>query len=87
MEMSRASFVALGSMAFAIYVATHGWPKSHGLADWLMLVAFLAMVWWLLGKRRDAAGDAEAHEQASQSFSFRLGKALNRVRRGFRSRA
>ena len=84
MEMSRASFVALGSMAFAVNVATHGWPKSHGAADWMIGALFVAMVWWLLGKRR-AAGDANAHQEPGQSFAFRLGKALNRVRRGFGS--
>ena len=87
MDLSRGSFVALGSVAFAVYVATHGWPRSHGLADWLMLVAFLAMMWWLLGKRRDALSDADTEQQARQSFAFRLGKALNRVGRTFRRAA
>ena len=87
MELTRASFIALGSIAFAVNVASHGWPKSHGAADWIAGALLLAMVWWLLGKRRNAGSDAEPHQDAGKGFAFRLGKALNGVRRGFSRRA
>jgi len=87
MELTRASLIALGSIAFAVYVASHGWPKGNGWPDLLGLALFLAMMWWLLGKRRNAGGNAEAHQDAGKGFAFRLGKALNGVRRGFSRRA
>lgn len=87
MELTRASFIGLGAISFALYVATHGWPKGNGWPDLVGLGLFLAMMWWLLGKRRDAGDDAAAHQEARQSFAFRLGKALNRVRRSLGGRA
>ena len=50
---------------------------SNGPADFAMFVAFMG-AWIYLISRRNAVG----HQDPRQSIPFRLGKALNRIRRG-----
>lgn len=81
--MDRTMLFGYGASGFALYLWTHGLPRT-GAADVAALVAFLALLWWLTSPRRDGAAHADGGEIARQGFAFRLGKALNRIRRGRR---
>lgn len=67
-------------LAFAVIFALMKADLSaFAWGDYLMFGIFIAaMVWLSLPPRDKAAG----HEQSGQNVAFRLGKALNRVRRG-----
>lgn len=71
-------------IAAAGYSLTHGslFAYSHGPIDSVMGVAFLFFLAWLLSSSRLVGADA--HEEARKSLAFRLGKSLNKVRRGLR---
>ena len=84
---SGVSKLALAAIALAVVLPNYKGPISFGWPDAVALTVFFALLWLLLRKRRDATADAEGHEQPGQSLAFRLGKSLNRVRRGFRGRA
>lgn len=72
-------------IAVAAYSYTHGsiFAHSRGPIDNALLVAFLFFFAWLLSGSSRLVG-ADTHEDARQSFAFRLGKSLNGIRRGFR---
>lgn len=61
-------------------VMSWGWERA------IPVPFFLLFLWWLLTPR-NRRGDPGAHEGVDQGIAFRLGKALNRVRRGKRSAA
>jgi hypothetical protein len=78
MKLDRAAlFVAL---PVAVIIAIQKYDLSRfGWGDALMFALLGLLLWWLLSARsREAAG----HEQTHQGVAFRLGKALNRIRRG-----
>jgi hypothetical protein len=87
MEGSGVSKIAVGAIALSIAAMNHKGPVVIGWADVVALSVFGVLLWLLLRKRRDAGSDAEAHQEPGQSFAFRLGKSLNRVRRGLSGRA
>lgn len=73
-------------IAVAGYSATHGsiFAYSRGPIDSALLIAALVLLAWLLSGRRSRLVGADAHEETRKSLAFRMGKALNGIRRGFR---
>ena len=71
-------------IAVAGYSFIHGsfFAYSHGPVDSALGVAFLLFFAWLLSGPRLMS--ANSHEEARKSLAFRLGKSLNKVRRGLR---
>lgn len=60
---------------------------QFGWADYLALGLFIPFLAWVLSSRIDGLVDADSHQDPRQLVSFRLGKALNRVRRRLSGRA
>lgn len=88
--------VTLGMiLAYAFIAAPFVLPHyAHQVWDWrdyAAITGLILLLWWLLSPSR-GSGDAAAmsanrHEDASKGFAFRLGKSLNRIRRGTRGSA
>lgn len=67
-------------LAFAVLFALAKADLSaFAWGDYLMFGIFIAAMIWLSLPRRDHPA---GHQQAGERIAFRLGKALNRVRRG-----
>ena len=84
------AFLGICGIAIGSYTYVHGslFAYSHGLIDSAALILFFVFMLWLLGPlRRSSVVGTDAHENARNGFSFRLGKSLNRIRRGFRRSA
>ena len=67
---------------FAVQRAMAEGKPPPSWADGLAVLVILGLL--AASHRSRPAADAEHHESLSQPFSFRLGQALNRVRRSFR---
>lgn len=80
MKVSTAHGIAMGTVIAAMSIYNN--PPSRPLewGDYLLLGLFGALMIWLLSHRE--RGDAAAEDRTDQSFAFRVGKALNRIRRG-----
>ena len=74
-----ATIVIVGVVYVGLKLSNGEALPSHGLLDVLMFFGFFAFLWWLL-RERNAAVNANGSESADQSFAFRLGKLLKRVR-------
>lgn len=81
--MSRTTIFGFAAAATALYVWREGIP-SAGAAEWVALALLLALIFWLTSPRRDAVGGTASGEGAGEGLALRLGKALNRIRRGRR---
>lgn len=84
------AFLGICGIAIGGYTYVHGsiFAYSHGLIDSAALILFFVFMLWLLGpSRRSCVIGTDAHEHSRNGFSFRLGKSLNRIRRGFRRSA
>jgi hypothetical protein len=79
--------IAVFAIGIGIAAMNYKGPIHFGWAEVVALSVWFFLFWLLVRERRHAATDADAHEQLRKSFAFRLGKALNRVRRGNRRRA
>lgn len=80
----RPEILIYGAIAVPLYVSTRGWPV-RGWLDHLAIFLFLCLLWWLLiPSRGNALLDGHSHQNAGNGIAFRLGKLLNRVRRGLR---
>jgi hypothetical protein len=79
--MDRTTLFIAGAVALAL-MAANGRISSRGPLDFMAFVAFCCFFWWLTGDRRLRPDDAHGGERADKGLAFRLGKALNRVRRG-----
>jgi hypothetical protein len=82
--MGKVGLFAIGVAVAALNYkgeVSFGWPEVIALSVWFFLF------WLLVRKRGDANGDASPHERERQSFAFRLGQSLNRIRRGDSRRA
>lgn len=55
--------------------------------DYVALGLFIPLLAWLLSGRSAGLESTDGHQRTRQSFAFRLGKALNRVRSRLRSGA
>lgn len=76
--------VAFGAIVVAGIAARGQLPdRPPSLGDWIFIGLFFALMAWCVQVRVPHV-DAEGHEQTSQGLAFRLGKALNRVRRRLR---
>lgn len=73
--------VTLGTllMVTGLVAWKNGGINSKGPLDTAMFIVFIAFFAWLLTPSKDKAA---AGEQPNQGVLFRLGKALNGVRRG-----
>lgn len=78
---SLPQMIVFGAIAFA-GIATRGQLPSAApsWADWLFIAITALLLVWCIHERA-ASIDAKGHEQTRQGYAFRLGKALNRVRR------
>ncbi len=80
MKIGVSQVMTYGAIAFAAAWA-NGSVRWNGWPDFLVFVGFVLFTLWLaFGTRR--SDDAAHHEGADQGFAFRLGKTLNRIRRG-----
>jgi hypothetical protein len=71
------------ALPVAVVIAVQKYDLSRfGWGDILMFGLLGLLLWWLLSAR---GGQSAGHEQANQGVAFRLGKTLNRIRRGSRS--
>lgn len=75
-----------GYMAVAVIVIS---PKyANQIWDWRDYAAltafFMLMAWLFTPLRSTSLVGADGHESTRNSFSFRLGKSLQRIWRGFR---
>lgn len=70
-----------GYAAIALAISVYRNPMSHPLewGDFLMFGLAGLLLWWCLSVR---SGEATSHERLDQGVAFRLGKALNYIRRG-----
>lgn len=78
--------VVLFAIGVAIAAANYKGPISFGWPEVIALSVWFGLFWLLVRKRRNASGDASAHQDLRQSFAFRLGKSLNHVWRGLSRR-
>lgn len=72
--------VATLALVASLVIWKNGGLNSHGPLDTAMFIAFLAFLAWLLTPARNKSG---GHENPDKGIAFRLGKALNRIRRTF----
>lgn len=82
--MSKAQ---LGAVFVIAAVSVIGGKESlppFYLGDAVAMVLIGLVAWWLLSVRGDKA---TGHDEPHQSLFFRLGKALNGIRRGLRRSA
>jgi len=70
----------------SLFVTVQRYDTSRwGWADAIAIGVLLLLLWWCFTpSRRSGLVGADAHEDASKSFTFRLGKSLNGVRRRLR---
>lgn len=76
--------VAFGAITVAGIASRGQLPESISWMDWVFFGLLAALMAWCVQVRVPQV-DAEGHEQARQGIAFRLGKALNGVRRRLRS--
>lgn len=75
------AFAGIASVAILPRYAGQHW----GWLDYAALTFFFFFLWWCLKPlRRSGLVSANPHEEARKSLAFRLGKSLNKVRRGLR---
>lgn len=74
--------LAYGSIG-AVYILPKYKDQIWDWRDYSAITATILLIWWLTS-RRNSKVDAAAHEGMDNGLAFRFGKALNRVRRGFR---
>ena len=82
--MSKAQLGACFVIAVVSVVGSKEALPPFYLGDAIAMVLIGAMAWWLLSVRGDKP---TGHDEPHQSVFFRLGKALNGVRRGLRRSA
>lgn len=80
MPISKAHGIALGIVVAGLSIYNHPPSRPFEWGDYLMFALLGLLLFWLLGHRK--RGDASAEQSPDQSFAFRVGKALNSVRRG-----
>lgn len=70
----------------SLFVTMQRYDTSRwGWADAVAIGLLLLLLWWCFTpSRRTGLIGADAHEDASQSLTFRLGKSLNGIWRGLR---
>lgn len=82
-KIDFATFLIVAVIYIGIKIASGEPMPSHGPLDFLAFCGFIVFMWWLLRDRK-SAGDSSNGQGADKSIAFRLGKALNGIRRGFR---
>lgn len=82
MKIDKAHGIALGVVFAALAIYRNPPKQAFEWGDYLMFGLLGLLLFWLLSHRR--SGDTAGEDRADQSFAFRLGKALNRVRLGKR---
>jgi cell division protein FtsW (lipid II flippase) len=78
-----ATFLVVAAIYIGMKIASGEPMPSHGPLDLMAFGGFVVFMWWLL-RNRESGGDSADGQGADKSIAFRLGKALNGVRRGFR---
>jgi hypothetical protein len=81
MKLDKATLIV--ALPIAAVIALQKYDLSRfGWGDAFMFGLLGLLLWWCFSSR---GGEATGHEQPHQGVAFRLGKALNRIRRGPRS--
>jgi hypothetical protein len=80
MKVDKAQMIGFAAVALALSLYNNPLKRPLEWGDFLMFGLLGLLMWWLLSARK--SGDAPAQDGADQSFAFRLGKSLNRIRRG-----
>lgn len=81
-----ATFAIIAAIYIGMKIASGEPMPSHGPLDLMAFGGFVVFMWWLL-RNRERGGDSADGEGAHKGIAFRLGKALNSVRRGLRRSA
>ena len=79
MKVDKATLIGYGAIALAFSLYNNPLKRPLEWGDFLMFGLLGLLLFWLLRRRSD--GDAAGEDRTDQSLAFRLGKALNRVRR------
>lgn len=79
MVTNRTHGLALGAVASGLAIYNNPMSRPLEWGDYLMFALVGLLLIWLLSHRE--RGQASAEQGTDQSFAFRLGKALNGVRR------
>lgn len=80
MKIDKAHGIALGVVFAALAIYRNPPKQAFEWGDYLMFWLLGLLLFWLLSHR--SGGDAAGEDRTDQSLAFRLGKTLNRVRRG-----
>ncbi len=75
-----------GAVAIGIGMRLARGGEIHygGWGDGVLFVAFCLLLLWIFWPSRRDGVEAGSHQEAGDSVSFRVGQALNRVRRRLR---